>query len=504
MPATIKTAIMKYKNGQGNYVGINAVSDNATADQIAAINSAGMNKVAAVNAAGTAQVGAVEAKGAETLASIPVDYTNLSNEVTQLSSAINDINDALSEWEKIPVISGGYISKSTGALVEGDVAYNYTDYVSANTLTPFKVTARAYSSTCVAYSYDSNKNPLRAYMAGTSTATTYTDVVITPLADEKYFRFSTSNAGTTPLNARKYALVDIAEEIDGIIDNVEEIKSSMSAYIPVPVLNGYGIKKANGDLQSGDAYQYTNYIACTQESRFKVTARAYGTICCGYSYDASKNPLRAYMAVGNTGETFTDEIITPLADEKYFRFSTVNSGTVPLKVEQLTYNDQIAEDVEELKNEMPVNPIKEKVLMNFGDSIAAGDGNSGTAYADYIAQNNGMTLYDYSHGGDSLSTVRTSNIIGQVNTAITAHASDTVDYILFEGGTNDIGSSAQIGSLVDGYDIVNDPRDNSTIIGAVETIIGKLRATWPNAKIMFVSADSPLSSWDHIVIGFAI
>lgn len=411
----------------------------------------------------------------------------LEQEVTDLKSALSDVNDALSDWVTVSAISGGYISKNTGALVEGDTVYHYTDYVSANTLTPFKVTARAYNNTCVAYSYDKNKNPLRAYMAGTNTATTYTDVVITPLSDEKYFRFSTSNASTTPLNVRKYAIIVTQAEIEEIIGNVDEIKDSMMAYVPISVLDGYAILKSNGTLSSGDAYQYTDYIACTQESKFKVTARAYGTVCCGYSYDASKNPLRAYMAVGNTGQTYTEELITPLADEKYFRFSTVNKVTVPLVVKQLIYDDNIAEEIIDIYKKIPANPLYGKTLLNFGDSIAAGDGNSGKAYADYIAIDNAMTLYDYSHGGDTLTTIRDNNIISQVNDAISDHSSDTIDYIFIEGGTNDIGNSAPLGEIVDGYDITSPVRDNGTIYGAVETIIAQLRNAFPTAKIIFVT-----------------
>ena len=65
MPVTFKAANMKYKNSQGQYVGVNSVSDNTTAEQIVAIQDAGAN-----------QIQDVEEKGAETLASIPDNYTD--------------------------------------------------------------------------------------------------------------------------------------------------------------------------------------------------------------------------------------------------------------------------------------------------------------------------------------------------------------------------------------------------------------------------------------------
>lgn len=51
MPITIKTANVKYKNSQGQYVGVNSVSDNVTNDQIAAIQSAGEAQLSNINSA---------------------------------------------------------------------------------------------------------------------------------------------------------------------------------------------------------------------------------------------------------------------------------------------------------------------------------------------------------------------------------------------------------------------------------------------------------------------
>lgn len=62
MPVNVKVSQLKYKNGSGAYVGINGFSERATSEEIAEI----------------------EAKGAATLASIPADYTTLSNNVSDL------------------------------------------------------------------------------------------------------------------------------------------------------------------------------------------------------------------------------------------------------------------------------------------------------------------------------------------------------------------------------------------------------------------------------------
>lgn len=61
MPITIKTAAMKYKDAQGQYVGVDVVAETATSTQVAAVNAAGATQVAAINAMVT---GAIEVSGA--------------------------------------------------------------------------------------------------------------------------------------------------------------------------------------------------------------------------------------------------------------------------------------------------------------------------------------------------------------------------------------------------------------------------------------------------------
>ena len=78
MPITIKTAQVNVKNSQGDYVSINGVAEETTAQQVANIT-----------AAGAQQITAIQTKGEQTRASIPEDYTNLSDEVTDLKSALS-------------------------------------------------------------------------------------------------------------------------------------------------------------------------------------------------------------------------------------------------------------------------------------------------------------------------------------------------------------------------------------------------------------------------------
>ena len=99
MPVTIKVSQIKYKDNNGNYVGINGVAEQSTQEEIAAI----------------------EAKGAQTIASIPADYTTLSNTVDTLKIGVK--NDER-EYNKNEYANGTYSIEMKGF---SDYIYGYFD-----------------------------------------------------------------------------------------------------------------------------------------------------------------------------------------------------------------------------------------------------------------------------------------------------------------------------------------------------------------------------------------
>ena len=87
MPITLKQGLMKYKNGQNEYIGINTVGETASVQQISNVNQAGATQVSAINA-----------KGQEVLASLPSDYTALNDEVTELKDAFDAVVESTDVW----------------------------------------------------------------------------------------------------------------------------------------------------------------------------------------------------------------------------------------------------------------------------------------------------------------------------------------------------------------------------------------------------------------------
>lgn len=149
----------------------------------------------------------------------------------------------------------------------------------------------------------------------------------------------------------------------------------------------------------------------------------------------------------------------------------------------IRYNLSIKEKIE---NDLQ-NNLTGKSIINMGDSIAHGAGNDGVGYSHLIATENAMTLYDYSKNGAFMSGTGGSlmTIESQIDSAISnVPEGTTIDFIMFEGGTNDIGSSVPVGELLEGYDTTN--ANTSTYIGAMERAIDRLRTQWSTANIIFI------------------
>lgn len=128
-----------------------------------------------------------------------------------------------------------------------------------------------------------------------------------------------------------------------------------------------------------------------------------------------------------------------------------------------------------------------KLIYNFGDSIAYGSG--GTSYATEIATRNGMTLTQYASSGYYIrvrSVGATDNVVYKVDNAA---SNASLNYILLEGGINDVYNGGtpmtveQKGSISSGYSAT---LDTATFCGAFEYILKTCKTKWPQAKLLFV------------------
>lgn len=114
MPITIHTNKLQVKNSNGEYDIIDAVSDTTVAEHLAAVESA------------------IQTKGAETLASIPESYTNLSNDIDELKNALMLGAEQITGNQPIAFEYGHYISATTSPSEGQQVSFEDTmDYACA-------------------------------------------------------------------------------------------------------------------------------------------------------------------------------------------------------------------------------------------------------------------------------------------------------------------------------------------------------------------------------------
>lgn len=141
MPFVIKTNQMHYKDPDGNYVTGTAVADKTTAEQVAAIV-----------AASTAEQQKVAQKGIETRATIPDDYTALSDRVEEIGYTDEHYSGIIPlKWEQGNINSSG---QNTSANMAKYLRTDFAEVVPGETI---KVNKSSELASSIMYYYDADK-----------------------------------------------------------------------------------------------------------------------------------------------------------------------------------------------------------------------------------------------------------------------------------------------------------------------------------------------------------
>ena len=124
------------------------------------------------------------------------------------------------------------------------------------------------------------------------------------------------------------------------------------------------------------------------------------------------------------------------------------------------------------------NVLIGKSALYFGDSICYGEGYRG-GYAKLISENNNMT---YINKGVSGSTITRREGVSCILDSV-LNSTDTGDYIILEGGTNDAGGFQEFGEITTGYTAA---LNETTFCGAVESLLKNSLIKWHDKKICFI------------------
>lgn len=262
-----------------------------------------------------------------------------------------------------------------------------------------------------------------------------------------------------------------------------------------------------GLINEHESYNVSDFIRVDPKKDIVITPRARHFL----AYDKDKNPIAStYMSTSTNNYTFNTGNTIRYVRFNYYKteenLTQMEYGTEQTGYEPFGYHIPILNTQDEASLD---NPLKDKVIFNLGDSIMAGDGNSGEGVGDIVAYKNSMVLHDWAKGGatiawdsvDAASTdeqTKRQNIQYQVQQAIASGHSP--DYILFNGMTNDIngGSVVPLGEISTGY---TDTLDNTTFSGGFEKVVKDLRTAFPDVHILYIRPHNMASrNYDNQVI----
>lgn len=139
--------------------------------------------------------------------------------------------------------------------------------------------------------------------------------------------------------------------------------------------------------------------------------------------------------------------------------------------------------IKDIKDEIPF--IKGKNIVSFGDSIMAGDGNSGKGIVDILKEKYGVSGQDYAVGGSAMQYFEGH---GHIPTQIQAQINNNMaapDVFLLDGLSNDIAYNGSVlGTLTESFDYKT--QGYASFVGGMEYAIGLLKENYPQVPVIYM------------------
>ena len=262
-----------------------------------------------------------------------------------------------------------------------------------------------------------------------------------------------------------------------------------------------GIINLSGNQLTSTQYYFTDFIPfdstmslqllrANNSNLFRATTYNQTKMRFVTAYDINKEVLST-----SGGENVETAFTTSDEKVKYVRVTLLSGYVVEAENNtMLTYGSTPPEKYEYipygytldglLSSELKL--VGKRVLV-LGDSIAYGEGSSGSGIASILAEKYGCLTENYAVSGATV--IDSSNsILQQYEKIITDYTSTAFvcnpDYIIFDGGANDMVTDklSELGTLSEYYG--NEvTTDNFT--GAFETLIRNLQTKFPQAKLIY-------------------
>lgn len=480
MPITIQNNKLRIRNAEGNYVNIDAVSDATVAERLTEINTAAQT-----------QISAIEQKGVDTVASIPSDYTELSDEVSDLKSAFTSLDETVNGQISKNYIEGkNFTANSSSHSIIDDADACISDYIpvtwGTDQVTFWYTDDSQDDKIYQIWFFDSEKNYLW-FVGRNSTGTNYRNISIPSQATgaqyarisfKKGFAGKVTEKSLTPStiyytatdtitafglvqkvgnlsNLKTEEKTDIVRSVNEIVDEITGRKSTLTTAIT-----------------SGAVNSYVDFSAVTGEKVYVLpSGTAFKNSQCyiyfRYAGDSSNTNMGLVDLGKKTYFTLEKDLVMAYV---YASANDSQAGTVNFIVGV----DGIEDAIE--KNTQDINVLKGKKINFLGDSLTHGPGNDNiNSYTTFLANEYGCTTRNYGIIGSTIQYDEDRNPM----CVRYADMDNDADIVAFMGGTNDYWNNKPLGQFGDTtYD---------TFYGALDVLISGLIAKYPTAFVYAVT-----------------
>lgn len=140
-------------------------------------------------------------------------------------------------------------------------------------------------------------------------------------------------------------------------------------------------------------------------------------------------------------------------------------------------------EIVEPKEKEDISPTLNKNIIFFGDSITYGHITNNYSWVNFIKDNYDFNLVTNAGISDyRVSTYDDPNkwLVSQVQ----SHSTTDYDYIIMQGGINDVIYLTPLGEISSGKD--SSLFDPKTFAGGLELYINEVKTKWPNAKVGYI------------------
>lgn len=234
----------------------------------------------------------------------------------------------------------------------------------------------------------------------------------------------------------------------------------------------------SGKVVSNTSFTCTNKIELSGYSALSITS-AYGYQAPLVVFFDDNDKLLSYELINESGIAKVTEQIINIPTSATTAIVNHANNTPPISVsgikkETITIGQKLSDLITEL------SPLKGKSLYVDGDSIANGAGSGNYAFGEFLRDKYGMELTKGAVNGATLLVDDThTNSICKRITQLTGE----YDYIIFDGGINDVSQSLPLGSKTYHY---NGGYDTTTTLGALEQICYYLVTNYFDSKKLFI------------------